>query len=286
MSSHILGSEGIADYVEHLGEHKTHRKWWIQLLLGVMAGIFIALASYGSGVASYGVHPTGLGKALAGALFSTGLMLVVCAGGDLFTGNNLILMSVLEKKNKLLSMLQNWILVYSGNFIGSLFVVFLVYISGGLNTDEGAVGGYFVKTAIQKTSFDFSQALALGILCNILVCLACWMAYGAKDMAGKLLGIFFPIWLFITSGYEHCVANMFYIPMGLAVKGNAQYMGYVAEHYPTVAEQAGNLTIGNFLLSNLLPVTIGNIIGGSLIIGGIYWMVYLKPAHNVYIAEK
>lgn len=272
-----LSPEEITRYVVHLGEHKTRRKWWVQFLLGVMAGIFIALSSYGSGVASYGISPAGLGKALAGALFSTGLLLVLCAGGDLFTGNNLIIMSVFEKKNTVYNMLRNWVIVYIGNFVGSMLIVILVYTAGALSLDNGMLGAYTIKTAVIKTGYSFQSALSLGVLCNILVCLGCWLAYGAKDMAGKALGIFFPIWLFITSGFEHSVANMFYIPMGLLVKGNAQYQqAAVSQYHITMDQITNNLTWGNFFAKSLLPVTIGNIIGGSLLIGGIYWLVYIK----------
>lgn len=244
--------------------------------LALMAGMFIAFASEGSNMAAYNLlarpETYGIGKALAGAIFGTGLMLVVVAGGELFTGNNLMLISWFEKKIRLRSMLRNWGLVYLGNLAGALVIAGLMAVSGLFNSSAGLLGGMTVKIAAYKTGLGFWAALSLGILCNLLVCGAVWMAYGAKDITGKLWACFFPIWLFITSGFEHSIANMYYIPAGILAKANPVW----AQASGVTAEKLAELNWTNFFLRNLLPVTLGNVIGGGLMIGGIYWFCYLR----------
>ncbi|MBU5484490.1 formate/nitrite transporter family protein [Clostridium sp. MSJ-11] len=257
-----------------------------QLILGILAGVFIAFASEGSNMAAFNLFERpetyGLGKVLAGAVFGTGLMLVVLAGGELFTGNTLIIMSVLEKKVKLREMLRNWGTVYIGNLIGSLLIAFMMVQSGLFNSGANALGGQTIKIASYKVELSFISALCLGIMANWLVCLAVWLAYGAKDMIGKMFGIFFPIWLFITSGFEHSIANMYYIPAGILAKSNANWAA--ASHLSS--EKLANLNWNTFIFNNLLPVTIGNIIGGAIFVGFIYWFVYLKGNTSSGMKQK
>jgi formate transporter len=266
----------IAAATVQTGIAKVSMKPLNQLLLGVMAGIFIAFASEGSNMAAFNLFANpatyGLGKALAGAIFGTGLMLVVLAGGELFTGNTLILTSVLSRQVKFTKMLQNWLVVYVGNFLGSILIAYFMAASGLFNSGDSGLGGITIKIAAYKTGLPFLSAFYLGIMCNMLVCLAVWMAYGAKDMAGKILAIFFPIWLFITSGFEHSIANMYYIPAGIFAKANEAWAA--ASHL--APEKLAQLNWQTFFVNNLLPVTLGNIVGGSLLVGGIYWLTYLK----------
>ncbi len=201
-------------------------------------------------------------------------MLVVVAGGELFTGNTLIVISCLEGKSKWSGLLRNWFYVYLGNFIGSVLIAFLIYKSGQLNASNGALGGFTIKTAVYKTGLTFQSAFYLGILCNWLVCLAVWMSAGAKDMAGKLLAIFFPIWLFITSGFEHSIANMYYIPAGIMAKSNPQWVTAAYEMGVTPS-QLDALNITSLFTKNLIPVTLGNIVGGAVFVGMSYWLSYL-----------
>ncbi len=249
------------------------------LLLGFLAGAFIAFAAEGSNVAAYnlwtGPATYGLGKTLAGTIFGTGLMLVLIAGGELFTGNTLITLGVLDGKVKPTAMLKNWLFVYIGNFLGSLLIAYLIVHSGQLGASANALGGMTIKIAAYKVGLSFSKAFILGILCNWLVCLAVWMAYGAKDITGKILAIFFPIWLFITSGFEHSVANMYYIPAGILAKANADYSA-AAEQLGVTAEKLAHLNWSTFVVNNLVPVTLGNIVGGALFVAGIYWFVYAR----------
>lgn len=251
-----------------------------QLILGFLAGVFIAFASEGSNMAASGLFAKaetyGLGKFVAGLIFPVGLMLVLIAGAELFTGNNLIFAAVLDKKVKISVMLKNWFFVYLGNFIGSVFIAFLIVKSGQLKSGDNLLGGITIKIAYGKISLSFLQAVILGILCNWLVCLAVWLCYGAKDMTGKLLASFFPIWLFITSGFEHSVANMYYIPAGIFAKIIPQYAN--ASHLDSAV--LDNLNWLNFFIKNLLPVTIGNIIGGAFFVGAVYSIVYGKILQN------
>jgi len=249
------------------------------ILLGILAGVFIAFASEGSNMAAFNLlakpETFGLGRVLAGSIFGTGLMLVVIAGGELFTGNTMMLAGALDGKVSLAGMLKNWFFVYIGNLIGSVFIAFLMNQSGLLSSGAAVLGGVTIKIAVYKVGLTFAQAFVLGILCNWLVCLAVWMATGAKDITGKIFAIFFPIWLFITSGFEHCVANMYYIPAGIFAKSNSA-LAEAAAALGVTAEQLNHLNWGTFFVNNLIPVTLGNIVGGGVFVAVVYWLVYIK----------
>ena len=245
--------------------------------LAVLAGAFIALGAVfattvvagGSGPLPYGVV-----RLLAGTVFSLGLILVLVAGAELFTGNNLIVMAWASRRVSTGLLLRNWLVVYAGNFVGSIGTALLVYLGGQHGFGNGAVGAAALATANAKTGLDFVQAVALGTLCNALVCLAVWLTLSARTVADKVLAIVPPIAAFVAAGFEHSVANMFFIPSGLFIKAGAgeafwTAIGKTAADYP-------NLTWHNFLVHNLVPVTIGNIIGGAVLVGIVYWFVYLR----------
>ena len=258
------------------GIAKASTPVWKLLCLGFLAGVFIAFASEGSNMAACGLFAKpetyGLGKFVAGLIFPVGLILVLLAGAELFTGNNLIIAAVLEKKVSFSAMIKNWLAVYIGNFIGSVFIAFLIVKSGQLSSGASLLGGITIKIAYGKVSLSFVQAVFLGIMCNWLVCLAVWLCYGAKDMTGKMFAAFFPIWLFIASGFEHSVANMYYIPAGIFSKSVPAY----AAASGLSAEALANINWVNFFIKNLIPVTIGNIIGGAFFVGMFYWICYKK----------
>jgi formate/nitrite transporter len=258
------------------GVKKVNMTFPRQFVLAILAGAFIAFASQGSNMAAYNLFNNadtyGLGKTLAGAIFGTGLMLVLFAGGELFTGNTLIFKAVLDKRIPLSRMLKNWGVIYSGNLVGSLVIVFLIFWSGQLNASHGLLGGVTIKIANYKIGLSFLEAFTLGIMCNWLVTLAIWLSIAAKNMAGKILGVFFPIWLFITSGFEHSIANMYYVPAGILAKTNETF----AAASGLSSQQLSQLNIGNFISHNLIPVTLGNIIGGAVFVGAAYWFVYVK----------
>lgn len=268
------------------GIKKAKLSFLHQLILGILAGAFIAFACEGSNMAAFNLFEKpetyGLGKTLAGSIFGTGLMLVILAGGELFTGNALIIISVLEKKIKLREMLKNWCTVYIGNLIGSLLIVFMMVQSGLFNSGANSLGGQTIKIAVYKVNLSFMSALYLGIMGNWIVCLAVWLTFGAKDMTGKMLSIFFPIWLFVTSGFEHSIANMYYIPAGILAKSNINWA--TASHVSP--EKLSALNWNSFIFKNLVPVTLGNIIGGAMFVGVIYWFVYLRADTSVVMQKK
>jgi formate/nitrite transporter len=247
-----------------------------QWILSFFAGVFIAFASEGSNMAAFNLFANpdtyGLGKVLAGAVFGTGLMLVLIAGGELFTGNTLMIVGVLDRKIKISQMLSNWLVVYLGNFIGSLFIAYMMNQSGLFNSGNAVLGGQTIKIAAYKTALPFHSAFFLGIMCNWLVCLAVWVSFAAKDVMGKMFACFFIIGLFITSGFEHSVANMYYIPAGILAKANPIWVE--AAHLSS--EQLANLNWLTFVVKNLIPVTLGNIVGGSVMVGGLYWVALKK----------
>ena len=244
-------------------------------ILAFMAGAFIAFASEGSTMAAYNLlaDPAryGLGRALAGAVFGTGLMLVLVAGGELFTGNCLMTAGVLDRRITARHMLINWLVVYLGNFLGSVFIAWLMSLSGLFRSGGGLPGGVTIRIAYAKCTLSFHAAFVLGFLCNWLVCLAVWTAAAARDVTGKLLCCFFVIGLFITSGFEHSVANMYYIPAGLfALKDPLlRAAAHIADTAP--------LSWSGFLVKNLLPVTLGNIAGGGFMVGILYHLALRRP---------
>lgn len=231
-------------------------------ILSIFAGMFIALGAIFFTTVTVSSDNFGLFKLIGGISFSLGLILVVLTGAELFTGNNLMLSALVEKKISFSAMLKNWTIVYAGNLIGSLLVVFLVYAGGHHLSYEGKLGAHMVGIAETKVGLPFFTAMAKGILCNILVCLAVLTSLAATSVTGKVLTIVFPISAFVAMGFEHSVANMFFIPMGMIVQG----------------PYAPPITIYQFLISNLLPVTIGNIIGGSFFTGLLYQQAWSKKA--------
>ncbi|MDD2419277.1 MAG: formate/nitrite transporter family protein [Bacteroidales bacterium] len=275
MKNFLTPSE-IKDYTLETGIKKASFPFGKTMLLSFLAGLFIALASVGSNVIAHNIDDIGLAKYLAGLIFPTGLILVVVAGAELFTGNNLISIATLDKKVTLSKFVKNLALVWTGNLAGSVFVAVLIFYSGQLDYSEGLLGAYSIKVGVLKTNMTYLNLFTSGILCNILVCLAVWMSYGATDIAGKALVIFFPIWLFIASGFEHSVANMYYISAALMASSNPEFMDLAMNTYNFDLESFENLTWVGMFTNNLLPVTIGNLTGGALFVGAWYYWSYKK----------
>jgi formate/nitrite transporter len=267
----------VARKAETVGVTKAGMDQLSIFVLAVLAGAFIALgAMFATTVVAGGSDLAyGVVRLLAGLVFSLGLILVVVAGAELFTGNNLIVMAWASRRVSTARMLGNWGLVYVGNFVGALGTAALVYLGRQYEFGDGAVGSAALTIANTKTGLGFVQAVALGALCNALVCLAVWLTYGARTTTDKILAIVPPIAAFVAAGFEHSVANMYFIPMGLLVKSDD---AFVAGLDP--APDTANLTWGNFLLDNLVPVTLGNILGGALMVGAVYWLVYLRGTRS------
>ncbi|MDR0885770.1 MAG: formate/nitrite transporter family protein [Clostridiales Family XIII bacterium] len=276
-STQMLEPQEILDTCIHKAEVKANGGFVKLFVLSFLAGVFIAFAAEGSNMAAFNLFAEadtyGLGKVLAGSIFGTGLMLVLLAGGELFTGNTLIITAVVDKKVRVLAMLRNWLIVYIGNFVGSIFIAWMMYESGLFSSGAFMLGVVTLKIATYKVGLTYLQAFLLGIMCNWLVCLAVWLCYGAESMVGKIFAIFFPIWLFITSGFEHSVANMYYIPAGILSKANDTIVNLALEHGVTQSA-IDALTWKSFFINNLIPVTLGNIVGGGVFVGCAYMLAY------------
>ncbi len=264
----------MARKVESGGVAKTATSLENTLALSVLAGAFIGLGAMLSTVmgteTQLGFGPTRL---LMGLSFCLGLVLVVVGGAELFTGNNLMVMAWVHGKVSSLAVLRQWFLVYLGNFVGAVATALGVYLSGIWKLDAHQVGGTALAIAAAKCNLTWSEAFMRGVYCNALVCLAVWLAYSARTTTDKILCVLFPITAFVAAGFEHSIANMYFIPMGLFLQGHGEVI---------TAAQPGrvdlsNLTWSGFLLDNLLPVTLGNILGGAVMVGLVYWFIYLRP---------
>ena len=246
-------------------EGKTKYKTWQLAILAMLAGAFIAIGGSSSSAATFAIENPGLAKCLAGCIFPVGLMLVVFMGAELFTGDCLMIAGVAHKKITASDMIRVLVTVFVFNLIGSLIVVFVCYGAGLLDLGSKALAASAIKTAYSKMNLSFVKAFCSGIMCNILVCFAVLLAGTATNAIGKIFGCFFPIWAFVIAGYEHCVANMYYIPMGLLAKTNTAYCNAAIDAGMT-ADQISSMSLGGFLLSNLVPVTLGNIVGGMIFV--------------------
>ena len=248
------------NFVE-IGIHKVKLSAWKMLILGFFAGMFIGFAGIASTTASATIASASVARLVSACVFPAGMAMVLVAGSELFTGNNLIIISVLQKKATVAGMLKNWFFVFLGNFIGAGFVV--VVYSHVPDLYNGLLAQKVVAAAMSRINQSFSEAFMRGVLCNILVCIAVWAAFAAKRVSGKLLMSFWPVMLFVLCGFEHSIADIYFGIAGIAAAGE----------YGIAAE---GLNFGSFLLKNLLPVTLGNIVGGAGIVGIGYWLVYLR----------
>ena len=253
------------------GVAKTKRPTSQLIVLGLLAGALIALGSAATNTAVYGIQDTWTARTICGLLFPFGLGMVVVMGAELFTGNSLISISVLDRRCSVSGMLRNWVIVYLSNFAGSLLVAAGFAFFGQMDYSGGALAVYTMRVAATKCALPVGNAIVLGFLCNFLVCLGVLMSMSAKDTAGRILGAFLPVCYFVLCGFEHCVANMYYISAGLMAKA--------VPAYAELAAQSGldlsSLTVSGFLVGNLLPVTIGNILGG-VCLGAMMWFCHLK----------
>ncbi|MGN0368682.1 MAG: formate/nitrite transporter family protein [Wujia sp.] len=233
----------------------------------MLAGMMIGMGAAGSNVAAHAITNVGLARLVAAVVFPVGLMMVILLAAELFTGDCLVAMAIPAKKVSVLQFVRILVVVFIGNLLGAALFTWLVMLSGQWDYSSGLLGAYTIKIAVGKVNLSFGRALASGILCNILVSAAVLMATCAKDVTGKLFVSFFVIMLFVTSGYEHCVANMYYITAGLLAKMDSTYVDVAMQQYGMTATQLDSLNLYGFFVTNLIPVTLGNIIGGSACVG-------------------
>lgn len=262
---------------EEIGVRKANLDTLSMFALAVLAGAFIALGAIFATTVLAGAGsalPWGVSRLLAGVAFSVGLILVLVGGAELFTGNNLIVMAWASGRVRTAVLLKNWVVVYAGNFVGAFGTAMLVFVSGQYAFGGGAVGAAALATAHAKVHFGFLAAVALGTLCNALVCLAVWLTFSARTTTDRILATIPPIAAFVAAGFEHSVANMYFVPVGILIRAAAP-AGFWAQIGKSAADFS-DLTWGRFLWANLLPVTIGNIVGGAVLVGAVYWFVYLR----------
>ncbi|MBS6026890.1 formate transporter [Haemophilus pittmaniae] len=265
------------DYAESVATYKAHKRPILSFVSGINAGACIALAFvfYTTTQTGSAGAPWGLTKLVGGLVFSLGVIMVVLLGSELFTSSTLTAVARVGGKITTGQMIRNWIAVYFGNFAGGLIIVLFIWFGGQTMAAGGQWGLTILSTAQHKIHHTWFEAFNLGILCNIMVCLAVWLSYSGKTVVDKAFIMIMPIGLFVASGFEHCVANMFMIPMGI-----------ITAHYSTPefwqqigvdAAKYADLNLANFIIKNLIPVTLGNIVGGAVCIG--LFQRYLTKAH-------
>lgn len=260
MEKRMLTPKEVADATIKIAEGKTKLNFIQTFLLAIFAGVFIGFGSHGylTVTQTLGNIDIGLSKLIGASVFPVGLMLVLMAGAELFTGNNLMTIALIDKKISFKALSKNWIIVYIGNFLGSILLAYAIYKAGLYKSEN--IKNLAISVGKSKVSLSFYEALIRGILCNMIVVLSIWFATAAKDITGKIFAIWFPIMLFVLSGFEHSVANMFFLPI-------AKFSGL-------------NISWLDIWVKNLIPVTIGNIIGGGIIISGVYYLTYILPHKN------
>lgn len=269
---------GMAAKAEDAGVKKVGLDFFTMFALAILAGAFIAVGAFfcTTVLADGSAVPYGIARLLGGLAFSTGLIMVVVGGAELFTGNNLIIMAFTSRKVSPGGLLRNWVIVYVGNFVGSIVTAYIMFLSKQYSFGNGAIGLTALNIGEAKTALGFIQAVALGIMCNALVCMAIWLCYSARSTTDRILSIIPPISAFVACGFEHSIANMYFIPLALFIKDMGDLTFF--ELIKKTAADFSHLTWGNFFLVNLLPVTLGNIIGGAVMVGLVYWFAYLRTA--------
>lgn len=283
MSQNFLTPAQTANAFVDIGKYKASMPRNKMLVSGFLAGAYIAFAAQLMNMVTHDMASTfgfGFTSFIGGSVFGIALVLVLVAGSDLFTGNTMLSMAWLNGDLKTKQVINNWIWVYLGNFIGAMFLLWMMYNSHLWGGHGGEVGANAVALAYKKTHLSFSEAFIRGIGCNWLVCLAVIMVASAKDTMGKIVAAWFPVMAFIASGFEHCVANMFIIPAGITASLDPTVASAVMAHHPTW--DLATLNTSSFIFGNLIPVTLGNIFSGAVLVGGIYWFLYVKEENKEY----
>ncbi|WP_410013858.1 formate transporter FocA [Sodalis sp. C49] len=268
----------MAKMAEQAGVYKTMKKPEMTFFLAMTAGMFISIAFAFYITVTAGPGPAGgLTKLVGGLCFSLGLILVVVCGADLFTSTVLTVVAKASGKITWRQLTLNWINVYIGNLAGALFFVALIWFAGQYMAGNGGWGLNVLQTADHKMHHTFIEAVCLGILANLMVCLAVWLSYSGHSLSDKIFAMLLPIGMFVASGFEHSIANMFLIPLAILIRDFAPPDFWQAIH--ASPDQYASLTVGQFIVDNLIPVTLGNIIGGGLLVGLTYWVIYLRPGN-------
>lgn len=266
----------VVDILTQNSVNKVTYPFMKTLLLGIMAGLMISFGADAALIAGHAIESMSVARVISGAIFPVGLISIVLTGSELLTGSCLNVLGIPTGKIGLGGVTKNLIYVAIANAIGAVLLAVTVYAMGQLDLSGAQLGGYVIKNAVGKVNLGMGPAFLSGIWCNFLVCLAVFLAATAKDTVGKVAGIFFPIWVFVACGFEHSVANMFYLPLGYLAKGNADYAQAATDLFGITAAQMDSLNVSSILIDNLLPVTLGNIVGGSIMLAGFYYLALKK----------
>ncbi|OOS00742.1 formate transporter FocA [Haemophilus paracuniculus] len=266
----------MAKIAEDGAVYKATKNQFYSFLSAITAGAYISIAFVFYATTQVGASelPWGVAKLIGGTVFSLGIIMCVVFGAELFTSSTLTVIAKASKRITWTQVLKNWLAVYAGNFIGASVIVALVWFSGEIMAAKGQWGQVILNTAQYKLHHSWSETFTLGIFCNIMVCIAVWMAYAGKSLIDKAFIMILPIAMFVSAGFEHCVANMFMIPMGIVIQTFAG-----AEFWTAIGvepAQFADLTMANFVMKNLIPATLGNIVGGALFIGMVQWVLHLR----------
>ena len=272
----------VKNYIK-AGENKTTMPFLKLMVMGILAGLYISCGASASSVAMHNISNVGIARLIGGCIFPVGFITIVLIGGELFTGDCLMVFGAIRGKYRVSSMIRVLTLVFVFNLIGGILTAVLVYFSGQFNFTDGLLGAYTIKVALSKSSLPFTTAFVSGIMCNVFVCMASLMAGSAKTAAGKVWASFFPIMAFVVSGFEHCVANMYYIPAGILALNNEKYAEKAMSEYGITSEQLKGLNWGSFFTINEFPVTLGNVVGGAFVIGVMVYLVHRQGLEEVSV---
>lgn len=277
MENNYKSPKEITEGYLQAGIYKSKKATSTLIVMGILAGMFIAIGASASMVASHGISNYGLAKFTAGAVFPVGLIMIIILGAELFTGDCMMVFGVWDKKYSYMRMWRTLTIIWLSNMIGAVIIAFIAYYSAQFDISYGALGAYVIKNAVGKASTPAFNVFVSGIGCNIVVCAAMLIAYGANDITGKIAGAYITIMAFIVTGFEHCIANMYYLTAGILAANNETYVSQAEEIYHLSAEQISVLTVGG-AFHNIIPATLGNIVGGMLFIA--------LPLYVLYIDKK
>lgn len=276
MSQGLNTPTEVVDILTQNSINKVSYPFLKTLLLGIMAGLMISFGADAALIAGHAIDNMSVARLVSGAIFPVGLISIVLTGSELFTGSCLNVLGLPTEKIGIGGVAKNLVYVCIANAIGAVLLAVTVYAMHQLDLSGARLGAYAIKTAVGKVNLGFGPALLSGIWCNFLVCLGVFLGATAKDTVGKVAGIFFPIWVFVACGFEHSVANMFYLPLGFLAKGNADYAAAATDLFGITAAQMDGLTLSAIAVDNLLPVIIGNVIGGSIMVAAFYYLALKK----------
>lgn len=268
----LIPAAEIIHEVEASGVKKANTSVKKLFVLAILGGLYVAMSAQASLAATYAITNINFAKIIVGLMFCAGVLFALIAGAEIFVGNHLMLTALFSKKISLRLLLRNWLIVFIGNFMGGVLVALLIYLSGQFGFSDGQLGAFTIKTAVYKANMPFVNAFFLGLLCNLLICIAVWMATASTSINGKIAALIFPITIFNICGFENSVANMYFIPAGMMAATKPNLVETAIQNFGVSAEHIAAMGAGS--LAQIFYVAAGNIVGGGLLVGGMYWLIH------------